>query len=206
MPSLNLLFGDGVFYAAMAAIAVVSMAFLLERIWTLFFVMKDTSSELMPQIEAGLREADPIRSLKVINGRSGLLVRVLEDTLPGLTRGEAAYRQLVRTSLAKWIPLLSRRAGYFSVFANVAMLLGLLGTIFGLIRSFQAVSVADPASKQQVLASGISLAMNTTALGLIIAIPILLAGVFINQRIRAEVSRVEAALERVILVAFFQGK
>jgi biopolymer transport protein ExbB len=59
---------------------------------------------------------------------------------------------------------------WVSLTANISTLLGLLGTIFGLIDSFKAVEVADPSKKAEILSSGISVAMNTTALGLVSAI------------------------------------
>lgn len=74
-------------------------------------------------------------------------------------------------ALSENIPLYTKRLHYLSMLANVATLLGLLGTIHGLILSFQAVAQADPAQKQALLAQGISVSMYTTALGLAVAIP-----------------------------------
>ena len=77
------------------------------------------------------------------------------------------------------VPRIQKGVSYLSTFANIATLLGLLGTIAGLIMAFSAVAAADPSQKQQMLASGISAAMYTTAFGLIVAIPtLLLYGVF----------------------------
>ena len=72
------------------------------------------------------------------------------------------------------IPRLEKRTGYLSTLANIATLLGLLGTIIGLISAFTAVADADPAQKATLLSQSISVAMNTTAFGLISAIPLLL--------------------------------
>ncbi len=72
------------------------------------------------------------------------------------------------------LPALSRRLAYLHVLANVATLLGLLGTIAGLITAFSAVGAADPAQRASFMASGISTALNATAFGLVIAIPTLL--------------------------------
>lgn len=74
-------------------------------------------------------------------------------------------------ALSETVPLYTKRLHYLSMLANVATLLGLLGTIHGLILSFQAVATADPAQKQALLAHGISVSMYTTALGLAVAIP-----------------------------------
>ena len=80
------------------------------------------------------------------------------------------------------MPQLERRTHYLPTLANVATLLGLLGTIIGLIRSFQSISAADPSQKATMLAHGVSVAMNTTAFGLIVAIPIMLFYAYIQSR------------------------
>jgi len=71
------------------------------------------------------------------------------------------------------LPRLERRTPYLATLANIATLLGLLGTIIGLISAFESVANADPAEKASQLSSSISIAMNTTAFGLIAAIPLL---------------------------------
>ena len=79
-------------------------------------------------------------------------------------------------------PTIRKRIGYLATLGNVATLLGLLGTIFGLIQAFEGVSMADPATKQEILARGISIAMLTTAFGLIVAIPCLLSHAFLQNK------------------------
>lgn len=80
----------------------------------------------------------------------------------------------MQESVMETVPRLEKRTGYLSTLANVATLLGLLGTIIGLIAAFTAVADADPAQKATLLSQSISVAMNTTAFGLISAIPLLL--------------------------------
>ena len=77
-------------------------------------------------------------------------------------------------SLMEAIPRLEKRTQYVATFANIATLLGLLGTIIGLIQAFTAVANADPTEKASLLSESISVAMNTTAFGLMAAIPLLL--------------------------------
>ncbi|MBK9293175.1 MAG: MotA/TolQ/ExbB proton channel family protein [Oligoflexia bacterium] len=84
----------------------------------------------------------------------------------------------------KEMPRLDGWTSYLAVFANVATLLGLLGTIAGLITSFRAVTFADPAQKATLLSAGISEAMNCTAFGLIVAIPALMAYGYYQTRIQ----------------------
>jgi biopolymer transport protein ExbB/TolQ len=76
--------------------------------------------------------------------------------------------------LMEIVPRLEKRTPYLATFANIATLLGLLGTILGLIAAFTAVANADPSEKANLLSQSISVAMNTTAFGLISAIPLLL--------------------------------
>jgi biopolymer transport protein ExbB/TolQ len=82
--------------------------------------------------------------------------------------------------------------------ANVSTLLGLLGTIFGLITAFSAVDAADPSQRSAFLARGISEALNTTAFGLIVAVPTLLLHGFLVSKVEAVVEAVDQATVRVI--------
>ena len=72
------------------------------------------------------------------------------------------------------VPRLEKRTPYVALASSIATLLGLLGTIMGLIQAFTAVANANPAEKADLLSASISVAMNTTAFGLISAIPLLL--------------------------------
>ena len=80
------------------------------------------------------------------------------------------------------MPNLEQRTHYLPALANISTLLGLLGTIIGLIQSFQSITAADPSQKAAMLAHGVSVAMNTTAFGLIVAIPIMLCYAYIQSR------------------------
>jgi biopolymer transport protein ExbB len=97
----------------------------------------------------------------------------------GLARQGAVRRRedieiAMEESMMEIIPQLEKRTPYVALLANIATLLGLLGTIMGLIQAFTAVSNANPAEKADLLSASISVAMNTTAFGLMSAIPLLL--------------------------------
>jgi len=89
------------------------------------------------------------------------------------------------------LPQVQIRTQQLNMLANVATLLGLLGTILGLIEAFAGVAAADPAEKQALLASGIAIAMNTTAYGLMVAIPCLMSHAILS----AQIQRIEANLD-----------
>lgn len=91
------------------------------------------------------------------------------------------------------VPKLEKRTSYLATLANVATLLGLLGTIMGLIAAFTAVANADPAEKATLLSTSISVAMNTTAFGLIAAIPLLLAHAVLQTKTTEIIDSLEMA-------------
>ncbi|MBI3608209.1 MAG: MotA/TolQ/ExbB proton channel family protein [Nitrospirae bacterium] len=104
-------------------------------------------------------------------------------------------------AMTRVIPSVEARLHYLPNFANVATLLGLLGTIIGLIQDFTAVSMADPAQKASLLAQGISVAMNNTAFGLVIAIPTMLAYTFLQSRANRIIESLEEHALRLINLA-----
>ena len=116
----------------------------------------------------------------------------------GLNRVRNARRRddiekAMEESLMEVVPRLEKRTHYLATFANIATLLGLLGTIIGLIRAFTAVSAANPAEKADLLSASISVAMNTTAFGLMVAIPLLLLHALLQSKSTELVDSLEMA-------------
>ena len=95
--------------------------------------------------------------------------------------------------LMETVPRLEKRTHYLATFANIATLLGLLGTIMGLITAFTAVANANPAEKADMLSASISVAMNTTAFGLMAAIPLLLIYTVLQTKTTELVDSLEMA-------------
>lgn len=110
------------------------------------------------------------------------LASAFKTILEKADRDDDTIFQAHDIALSETVPLYTKRLHYLSMLANVATLLGLLGTIHGLILSFQAVATADPAQKQALLAHGISVSMYTTALGLAVAIPAMVFYSFLVAR------------------------
>ncbi len=110
-----------------------------------------------------------------------------------VSRQRADVENSMSEGMLEALPRLEKRTGYLSVLANVATLLGLLGTIIGLIGAFTAVANADPAQKSQLLSTSISVAMNTTAFGLIAAIPLLVLHAMLQNKTAAIVTSIEMA-------------
>lgn len=116
----------------------------------------------------------------------------------GLNRARSSRRSddveiAMEEGLMEAVPNLERRTHYLAIFANIATLLGLLGTIIGLIQAFTAVSSANPAEKADMLSASISVAMNTTAFGLMVAIPLLLVYAVLQTKTTRLVDSLEMA-------------
>ena len=107
-------------------------------------------------------------------------------------------------SIMEAIPRLEKRTHYLAMFANISTLLGLLGTIIGLIKAFTAVAQVDPSMKAEILSTSISVAMNTTAFGLMVAIPLLLFYTFLQTKTTEIVDSLEmASVKTLNLIADF---
>lgn len=116
----------------------------------------------------------------------------------GLERSRTAgKREEIETAMEEGLmevmPRLEQRTHYLAILANIATLLGLLGTIIGLIQAFTAVASANPAEKADMLSASISVAMNTTAFGLIVAIPLLLIHTLLQTKTTQMVDSLEMA-------------
>lgn len=116
----------------------------------------------------------------------------------GLQRMQSARRRedidaAMEEGMMEIVPRLEKRTHYIATFANVIMLVGLLGTILGLIKAFTAVAQVNPAEKAEMLSASISIAMNNTAFALMVAIPFLLIHAYLQARTSEIVDGLEAA-------------
>ena len=128
----------------------------------------------MTQIQKMILANNIDRAIKLCNAQPhAALSRVLKAGLTRANRSELEIQNGVDEATLEVLPDLQKRTGFLSMIANVATLLGLLGTIYGLIRCFAALVDVDPSAKHAALANGISIAMYTTLWGLSVAIPIL---------------------------------
>src|SRR5258706_7427772 len=116
----------------------------------------------------------------------------------GLERVKTARRRedidaAMEEGMMEIVPRLEKRTHYLATLANVVTLLGLLGTIIGLIKAFTAVAAVNPSEKSELLSASISIAMNNTAFGLMVAIPFLLIHAYLQARTSEIVDSLEAA-------------
>lgn len=103
-------------------------------------------------------------------------------------------------SMMEIVPRLEKRTPYVGLASSIATLLGLLGTIMGLIQAFTAVANANPAEKADLLSASISVAMNTTAFGLMVAIPLLVTHVVLTSKTGQIIDSLEMATVKALNV------
>jgi biopolymer transport protein ExbB/TolQ len=164
-------FQQGGFAMWLIAVAMAaSVAFMLERFVKLAQANVDGAA-FMFEIQKYILANDLDGAIRLCNGAGqAALPRVIKAGLQRASRDQEQIQNAIDAASLEVIPKLERRLPYLSLIANIATLLGLLGTISGLIKSFAAVALADPAQRQAILAAGISEAMNATAFGLVTAI------------------------------------
>lgn len=184
----------GVFMYPILIILLLGLAIVIERLAYLSKARLENRSlwtHLLPLVNAGrFAEAEQLTS-----SSDSAIGRVLGN---GLARSRAqATREEVEVAMEECLmevtPLLERRTHYLATFANVATLLGLLGTIIGLIHGFSAVSNISPAQKADQLSASVSIAMNCTAFGLLVAIPFTLLHAWLQSMTDELVDSVEMA-------------
>ncbi len=162
---------------------VASLAVVAERVSVLYFRYGMNVEEFMNKVQTLVLARKTDEALVLCTQMEGKpLAQAFKNILEKADREDDAIFQAHDIAMAETVPLYTRRIHYLSMLANVATLMGLLGTIHGLILSFQAVATADPSMKQTLLANGISVSMYTTALGLAVAIPLMVVYSFLVSR------------------------
>jgi biopolymer transport protein ExbB/TolQ len=197
----------GIFMYPIMIVLALGVSIAIERYFHLSrstSVNKKTWHELMPLIKAGEYKS----ALAISSDSKAAIGKIMNY---GLSRTTTARRRddietAMEEGLMEVVPSLEKRTHYIATFANIATLLGLLGTIVGLIRAFTAVSHADPAEKADLLSASISVAMNTTAFGLMAAIPLLLIYSVLQSKTTTLVDSLEMASVKFINMLTEQKK
>ena len=160
-----------------------ALALVVERGYTLFYKYGLKTDEFMTRIQNLVLNRKADEALVICSQLEGKpLANAFKTILEKADRDDDSIFQAHDIAMSETMPFLTKRLHYLSMLANVATLMGLLGTIHGLILSFAAVAQADPATKQAMLANGISVSMYTTALGLVVAIPSMVFYSFLVSR------------------------
>jgi biopolymer transport protein ExbB len=165
----------GVFMYPILIVFSVGMAIAIER-WIQLNRVQNANQKMWNILQPVLAKGEFEKAREMANKDKSSMAQMLGM---GLARQGAVRRRedieiAMEESMMEIIPQLEKRTPYVALLSNIATLLGLLGTIMGLIQAFTAVANANPAEKADLLSASISVAMNTTAFGLMSAIPLLL--------------------------------
>lgn len=184
----------GIFMFPIATILIVGVAIVIERFAFLSHAKK-TNREVFERILPLLQKRDYQGALNVGRDSDAPVARIISAGLQRLA--QSSRREDIESAMEEGVmeavPRLERRTGYLATLANIATLLGLLGTIAGLSAAFGAVANADAAAKAAMLSSSIAIAMNATAFGLFTAIPLLLSHSMIQSRTLEIIDSLEMA-------------
>lgn len=185
---------SGYFIYVSILITAVGLAIAIERFMFLLKARTEnrrTWEQMLPLLQGG-------RYDKVYAIASNSEAAIGKIVTYGLERLKGPHRRedvdaAMEEGMMEIVPRLEKRTHYIATFANVITLVGLLGTIIGLIKAFTAVANVNPAEKSELLAASISIAMNNTAFALMVAIPFLLIHAFLSARATEIVDSLEAA-------------
>ena len=174
--------GGGFMYIILI-VGVFAMAIAFERLFYIVFRANINATAFMAQVQKLIMANNIDRAIKLCNAEPhAALPKVVKAGLTRANRTEKEIENAIEEATLEVGPLIAKRTAYLSMLANVATLTGLLGTIMGLIMAFSAVAKASAETKQTLLANGISVAMYTTAGGLMAAIPTLvLHSIIVNR-------------------------
>ncbi|GAA5217526.1 MotA/TolQ/ExbB proton channel family protein [Corallincola platygyrae] len=197
----------GHFMYPIAIVLVLGLVITLER-WLFLSATGRANRKAAKQVQGSLSSGDYQGLVKQAEGSKAPLLRVLSA---GIMRLKDAHRRedveyAMEESIMEVMLRLEKRTQYLATLANIATLLGLLGTIIGLIAAFTAVANADPAEKANLLSQSISVAMNTTAFGLMTAIPLSIFHAVLQTKTSEIVDSLEVAGIKLLNMLSYKRK
>ena len=193
----------GMWMYIILAVSIFAIGIVIERFIFLFFKYSINAEAFMAQVQKLVMANNIDRAIKLCNAApSAALPKVIKAGLTRANKGEVEIQNAIEEATLEVVPKVQKRTAALAALANIATLLGLLGTIIGLIEAFEALEKATPENRQRLLARGIALAMNTTAFGLIVAIPTLTAHLILSgttKKILDEIDMYSVKLENLLI-------
>ena len=180
----------GVFMWVIAVIWAIGLAIAFER-WNRYRSYNVDGASLMGSIRKFVVGNELPAAIQACSDTPALLALVMKNGLKRANQTKDQVQDALEATILEVVPKIEQRLATIALMANVSTLFGLLGTIQGLIQSFQAVAGADASQKAQLLAMGISTAMNTTALGLLSAISLMMIHAWLAARGEKMIKEIE---------------
>ena len=187
----------GMYMHAVLAIAIVIIAIVAERLIVIGQATALNARKLTDDLTRAIGRGDVMGARSASTQSNAPAARVAQAMLEVGVADEGALQAAADDAATLALPDLSKRLPALGVLANSATLIGLLGTITGLITAISGIGVADAAQRSAFLAAGISEALHTTAFGLLIAIPTLMVQGWLNARVEGVAQDVDQMAVRV---------
>jgi len=183
------------------AVFAVGVAIAVERYVTLAMVTSKNQA-VWQKVQPLLANGEFDEAREMTNDDESTISQVLNMglSLQGAVRRREDIEIAMEESMMEIVPRLEKRTPYVALASSIATLLGLLGTIMGLIQAFTAVANANPAEKADLLSASISVAMNTTAFGLMVAISLLITHAVLTCKTGDIVDSLEMATVKALNV------
>lgn len=160
-----------------------SWAIVFERAFALYVAVREDKRALLSGIQKHVLRGDVQAAIRFVGSqKQGPLARIIKAGLLKVNKSDKEVQAALDEASLRETPYIEKRTGHLAVIGNAATLVGLLGTIIGMIQCFAGVANADPSQKAIILSKGISEAMNCTAFGLTAAIPALLFYALLQAR------------------------
>jgi biopolymer transport protein ExbB/TolQ len=182
----------GPFMFVNLVVSAIVAAVIVERIVALGFKLNLNSGPFMDQVQKLVTSGAVDRAVKLTDAvPQAALARVVRAGLARANRGEQEVARGLEEAVLEVTPLITKRISALWSLANIATLVGLIGTITGLITTFRSLGAATPEMKQVMLSRGIAEAMNNTAFGLIIAVTCIVAHMLLHNKAKGLIEEVE---------------
>jgi biopolymer transport protein ExbB len=182
-----------------ALLALTCTVIVVERVVALYILSLENKDGLLRGLQQHILRGDIPAAIRFIDAqRQGPLARVIKAGLVRANKGDKEVQAALDEASLREVPYLEKRTGYLAVFSNASTLVGLLGTIKGMIACFAAVAHVDPAQKATILAGGISEAMTCTKWGLGVAIVVLIIYAFLQARTQQLIDRINESVVTVL--------
>lgn len=191
----------GLFMYPILIVFAFGIAISVER-WLKLTKVRNANRSMWDKLHPVMVKGDFDKAREMTEKNDSTISRLLNTglELQGAVRRRDDIEISMEETMMEIIPQLEKRTPYIALFSNISTLLGLLGTIMGLIEAFTAVANANPAEKADLLSASISVAMNTTAFGLMAGIPLLIVYVVLTSKTGEIVDSLEMASVKTLSI------
>lgn len=198
---INFFQTGGLFMYPILIVFAFGLAIVIER-WLKLNAARNANKAMWDKLHPVLVEGDFDSAREITENDNSTISHLLNAglELQGAVRRRDDIEIAMEETMMEIIPQLEKRTPYVALFSNISTLLGLLGTIMGLIEAFTAVANANPAEKADLLSASISVAMNTTAFGLMAGIPLLIMYVVLTSKTGEIVDSLEMASVKTLSI------